>query len=355
MTKVYFKPIESYKNTSQISEAAKDIIKTIQKEEQTLDFSKPIPLKVHFGEDKCTTFISPQNFEGIINYLKNETTQKNKNNPAEIFYTDTNVLYKGRRTTKESHTALAKEHSFTQLPIIIADGEAGEENTDIDISSTGAKHFKKCKIGKTISENSQLIVLAHFKGHMLAGFGGAIKQLSMGCASRPGKLAMHSQSKPIINPLKCKKCMTCTKNCPADACIITTIPHIDGKKCIGCAKCIAVCPYEAIDANWISTLQNEFLEKLAEYAYAAQKGKKIIYLNFIFNITKECDCMDKAQKTIAKDIGIMASTDPVALDKASLEILRKNEKRKVFGGEHVFEYAEKIGFGKTQYELITIN
>lgn len=356
MAKVYFKAVDSYKNTQAVNEAAAALLKKIQTEEQLLDFNKPIPIKVHFGEDKCNTYITPQNFEGLINYLKQETkTPQNSKDSKKIFFTDTNVLYKGRRTTRDSHTALAKEHGFTQLPIIIADGEAGEEFIEVDIKETNSKHFDSCKIGKIISENEQLIVLAHFKGHMLAGFGGAIKQLSMGCASRPGKLAMHSKSKPIINPLKCKKCMTCTKNCPADACIISTIPHIDGKKCIGCAKCIAVCPFDAIDANWISTLQNEFLEKMAEYAYAAQKGKKVVYINFIFNVTKECDCMDKAQKIIAKDIGIMASTDPVALDKASLEILAKSEKRKLFGGEHVFEYSEKIGLGNRKYELINMN
>ncbi|MEI7961610.1 MAG: DUF362 domain-containing protein, partial [archaeon] len=198
-------------------------------------------------------------------------------------------------------------------------------------------------------------VLAHFKGHMLAGFGGAIKQLSMGCAARAGKLAMHSKARPIINPLKCKKCMTCVKHCPTEACIISTIPHIDKKKCIGCAMCIAVCPYDAVGANWINTLPNEFNEKLAEYAYAAQKGKKVIYINFAVNITKECDCFGTPQKTIAADIGVLASTDPVALDKVCLDLLRKKEGKKLFNGDKTLEYAEKIGLGNTNYELIEIN
>ncbi|MCX6803989.1 MAG: DUF362 domain-containing protein [Candidatus Diapherotrites archaeon] len=269
------------------------------------------------------------------------------------FFTDTNVLYKGERTFSETHIKLAKEHGFTQIPIIIADGKAGEENIDVE-NAKNAKHFKTCKIGKIIAESEQIIVLAHFKGHMLTGFAGAIKQLSMGCAARAGKLAMHSHSKPILNPLKCKRCMTCIKNCPAEACIISTIPHIDGKKCIGCAKCIAVCPYDAVSPNWISTLPGEFAEKLAEYAYCAQKGKKIIYVNFILNVTPECDCMNKTQKIIAADIGIMASSDAVALDKASLEMLRAREKKKVFGGEKMLEYAEKIGLGTQKYEMIEL-
>ncbi len=371
MSKVYLKEIDSYKDTVKISQAAKELAKIIQKENKTLDFSKPIPLKVTFGEEKCITFIEPKNFEELINWLKEE---KNKNpekkthkknlttdklnttlkEGEEIFYIETNTVYKGRRTTRSDHVKLAKEHGFTNLPIIIADGEAGEENIEIDISNPPAKHYKKCKIGKSIAEAEQMVVLTHFKGHILPGFGGAIKQLSMGCASRSGKLAMHSNSKPIINPLKCKKCFTCTKHCPTDACIITTIPHIDGKKCIGCAKCLVVCPFEAISPNWLSTMPKEFIEKMAEYALAAQKSKKIIYINFVLNITKECDCMGKAQKPIAKDIGVLASTDPVAIDKASLDLIRKSEGKKMFGGDYVFEYGEKIGLGKKDYELVEI-
>ena len=354
-SKVYFKPIDSYKKTSEINNAAKNLLELIQKEEHILDFSKQIPIKVHFGEEDCDTFIEPKNFEGIINYLKKESKAKNTPSNPNIFYTETNVLYKGKRTTRESHTTLAKEHGFTNLPIIIADGEMGENYVEVDISEIKPKHFKKCKIGKVIVDSPQLILIAHFKGHMMAGFGGALKQLAMGCGARGGKLAMHSNSKPILNPVACKKCFTCSKNCPADACIIDTlVPHIDYNKCIGCAKCIAVCPYNAMKINWVSTLPGKFVEKIAEYAYAAQKNKKVVYINFALNITKECDCMDKKQKPIYKDIGVLASTDPVALDKACFDLLQKAEKKKPFGGDHIFDYTQEISFGNTQYELVIL-
>ncbi|MFA5931435.1 MAG: DUF362 domain-containing protein [archaeon] len=347
MSKVYFKPIDSYLKTGEISKSAGELLKKINEENKMLDFKERVPLKVHFGEAKNITYIESKNFEGIINYLK-----ENKANAA---YIETNVLYRGRRTTRESHLALAKEHGFTQLPIVIADGEMGEAYENVNIQDAKPKHFKECKIGKEIAQAKQLIVLAHFKGHMLAGFGGAIKQLSMGCAARGGKLAMHAQSKPLINPLQCKKCHTCLNNCPTEACIIDTlVPHIDYSLCIGCAKCIAVCPYGAVHVNWASTSPGEFVEKLAEHAYAAQKGKKVIYLNFVFNITKNCDCDGREQQTIAKDIGVLASTDPVALDKACLDLLRKNEKKQMFGGDHVLEHAEKIGLGSQKYELIEV-
>lgn len=347
MTKVYFIPINSYSKTAKISKSAEKLLKKVQEEENALDFSKKVPIKVHFGEENNNTFIEPKNYEGIINYLKE--------NKADCFYAETNVLYKGRRTTKKDHLNIAKEHGFTQIPITIADGEMGEEYAEVDISKNNTKHFKTCKVGKAIADQKQMIVLAHFKGHMLAGFGAAIKQLGMGCAARGGKLAMHAQSKPILNPITCKRCHTCSKNCPADACRIDEIiPHIDYAKCIGCAKCLAVCPFGAMQVNWASTLPTDFYEKLAEYALAAQKGKKIIYINFIFNITKDCDCHGGKQKPIAKDIGILASVDPVAIDRASMDLLRKNEKKKVFGGDHTFDYAEKIGLGSKEYELIEL-
>ncbi len=347
MSKVYFVPIKSYTETQKISESAKKLLEKIQEENNMLDFKKKVLIKVHFGEENNSTFIESKNFLGIIDYLKEKK--------AKAYYTETNVLYRGKRTKKTDHLKIAEEHGFTQLPIIIADGEIGEDYEEVDISNTNAKHFKKCKIGKEIAKQEQLIVLAHFKGHMLAGFGAAIKQLSMGCAARGGKLAMHAQSKPILNPLECKKCHTCVKNCPTDACRIDNlIPHIDYSKCIGCAKCIAVCPFGAIHINWASTLPNEFYEKLVEYAFAAQKGKKVVYINFIFNITKECDCHGQKQKPIAKDIGILACIDPVAIDKASLDLVRKKEGKKLFGGDHTLDYAEKIGLGSKKYELIEL-
>lgn len=346
MSNVYFKKINSYNETENISSSAKELLKKIVKNEK-IKLEKNIPLKVHFGEKGNETFIHPKNFVGIIDYLKSK-----KSKP---FFTDTNVLYKGERTFSNTHKKIAKEHGFNQLPIKIADGDHGEKYKEINISEVNPKHFKKCNIGKTIVDAKQMIVIAHFKGHILAGYGGAIKQLSMGCAARSGKLAMHSNSKPILNSLKCKKCYTCTKHCPKNALILDTIvPRINYDKCIGCAMCIAVCPFKAISPNWVSTMPNNFSEKLVEYAYAAQKGKKIIYFNFLFNITKNCDCDGKKMKPIAKDVGILVGTDPVAVDKASFDLLRKQERKKVFNGDYTLDYAEKIGLGKKEYKLIKL-
>jgi uncharacterized protein len=338
MEKVFFVPITNFSDKNQINSASKKLLERVDP-----GFSGEIPLKVHFGEKGNETFIKEENYKGLIDYLKEKK--------CEPFFTDTNVLYRGERMTRDKHIALAKEHGFVSLPIKIADGDHGEERAFIEINK---KHYKKCKIGKLIADSKQMLVIAHFKGHIMAGFGGAIKQLAMGCASRGGKLDMHANSKPFINPLSCKKCMTCVKNCPTDACIISKIPHIDKKKCVGCATCIAVCPYEAVKINWLAVSHKNFHEKLAEYAFAAQKNKKCTYVNFAFNITPRCDCAGEKMKIIAKDIGILASKDPVALDQACLDLLRKQESKKVFSGDHALEYAEEIGLGSRKYELIEL-
>lgn len=342
MAKVYFKAVDAYAKTDEVSRAGREVLERITAEER-IDLEKRIPLKVHFGEKGNLTFIAPKNYDGIIDFLEEKK--------IDCCFIETNVLYLGERTIKESHIALAREHGFNRLAVIIADGEKGEDFFEIEINK---KHFKSCKIGRLIAEEKQLLVIAHFKGHMLAGFGGAIKQLGMGCAARPGKLDQHSSSRPLLNPLKCKKCGTCVEHCPRNAIELGLVPRINGKKCIGCAVCIAVCPSDAVGVNWMATKPATFREKLAEYAYAAHKDKKNIYVNFALNITKECDCFGEAFKPIAADIGVFASTDPVALDAACLDAVNKREGKRVFSGEDIFDHAEEVGLGKRKYELIVL-
>lgn len=338
MSDVYLKKNENYSNTTEINSAVVELFRKVNP-----GFVGDVAIKVHFGEEGNSTYIHPKNFHSLIGYL-----QIHKCKPV---YIETNVLYKGKRTARDTHIALAKEHGFSDLPIVIADGEIGEEIQEIEINQ---KHFKTCKLGKAYHDYNQIIVMSHFKGHGLSGFGGAIKQLGMGFASRAGKLAMHANSKPIINPINCKKCHLCANSCPVGACDIDAIiPHINTDKCIGCAKCIAICPHHACTINWLSTLPGTFEEKLCEYALAATKQRddvQMVYINFLLNVTDNCDCMSHT-KIVAKDIGILAGTDPVALDKACYDLLNEKEKRKVFGGQKAFEYGEAIGLGKKEYTL----
>ncbi len=344
MSTVYFKAIDSYSKTEEISNAASQLLEYMVKEEN-VSLENFIPLKVHFGEKGNNTYIGAKNFSGIINYLKGKN--------IESAFIETNVLYIGERTTKEKHLMLAVEHGFTQIPVIIADGEHGEDFEEVEINK---KNFDKCKIGKEIANKKQLIVISHFKGHILAGFGGAIKQLAMGCASRGGKLAQHANSIPKISYLKCKSCNACATRCPENAIIVDKKAKIDKAKCIGCASCMPVCTYGAISNSWIGSISKSFKERLAEYAYAAAKDKNHIYITFALNITKNCDCEGHNMKPIVDDVGIFASMDPVAMDKACLDVIDKNNGRTVFKrGRYTLDYAEKIGLGSNQYELVEID
>lgn len=339
MSKVYFiKNSESDYN--QIGKDALELLKKIVSETGH-KFEKEVPIKVHFGEKGNKTFIPAKSYDEIINYLKEKGVS-----PA---YIETNVLYRGSRTTTELHIETAKSHGFTQIPIIIADGDIGTEYNEIEINK---EHFHKCKIGKGYGRYEQFIVMSHFKGHIAAGFGGALKQLAMGFAARGGKLEQHTNISPIIEAEECIACGICMNKCNYSAIDVTDIAVIDDNKCIGCAGCIAVCPKGAISNSWAGS---HFFEKLSEYAYGASKDKEIIYITFVHNITKECDCLGVSMKPIVGNIGILAGKDPVALDTACLDLVQKSSNKKLFEeGRVSLRHGEKIGLGTMQYELIEI-
>lgn len=340
MSKVYF-----IKNSeSDYNQLGKDALELLKKivSETGHQFEKEMPIKVHFGEKGNKTFIPAKCYEEIINYLKEKVISPS--------YIETNVLYRGSRTTTESHIETAISHGFTQIPIIIADGEIGTDYNEIEINK---KHFSKCKIGKEYEKYKQFIVMSHFKGHIVAGFGGAIKQLGMGFAARSGKLEQHTDIAPIIEAENCIACGICMNKCNYGAISVADTAVIDENKCIGCAGCIAVCPKAAISNSWAGA---HFFEKLSEYAYGASKDKDIIYITFVHNITQECDCMGCAMKPIAGNVGILAGKDPVALDTACLDLVQKSSGEKLFeNGRESLRYAEKIGLGTMQYQLIEIH
>lgn len=343
MNKVYFKSIDSYSKTKEISSAAKELLSVLVENEK-ITLNEFIPIKTHFGEKNNITYIKSENYNGVMDYLEEHNIDSS--------FIETNVLYRGQRMTKTNHIKLAHDHGFTRLPIIIADGEHGENFVEVKIDK---KNFKSCKIGREITKYDQMIVLAHFKGHMNAGFGGSIKQLAMGCAARGGKLAQHSNTIPIVKGEDCIACGICEEKCPVGAISIDEVAAIDPNICIGCASCIAVCPQSAIINKWSTVNMETFLERMAEYAYAAAKEQHNIYINFVFNITKDCDCFGGHMDIIAKDVGVLASTDPVALDKASHDLLDKVNGRTVLqNGRYILEYAEEIGLGSREYKLVVV-
>ncbi len=341
MSKVYYKAVKDYSLTKEISDSGKELLERLIKDEN-IKLEKTVPVKVHFGEKGNTTYIHPANFEGILGSLKKRGVSS--------FYVETNAVYSGHRMDQKSHAALAKEHGFTQLPIKIADGDHGDEYEEVRIDQ---KHFKTAKIGRKFTRHKQVLVISHFKGHGIAGYGGALKQLGMGFAARGGKLAMHVDAKPFIIPFRCKKCHACVSKCPVNAINVDRfLPAIDHSKCIGCASCIALCRHKAIFVNFLKVnMAGRFREKLAEYAYAAHHGKRNIYITYAFNLTKGCDCIGQKMVPVARDLGIFASADPVAIDACCLDMADKAEGRKVFKGREILAYAEKISIGSAKYEL----
>lgn len=294
---VYFTPTN---HQSDFSQAAKKLLRIVI-EKNKIKLEKSIPLKVHFGEPGNLTFIKPNNFQGIIDFLHEKK--------IKTYYIETNTA-SGPRSNKKNHEKVAHEHGFTQIPVVIADGDKGFDHTLVPIKN--GKHFKECKIATKLAEQKQIIVMNHFKGHILSGFGGAIKMLALGFASGRGKTEMHSKVK------------------------IAEDKQISW-------------------LNWFNLYhQKEFIERQSEYALAAVQNKQMIYLTFAVDIVKNCDCDGHEMKPIYKDLGIFASIDPVAIDKACYDMLEKRERKKPFSGEAIFQYAEKLGLGSAQYSLITI-
>ncbi|MCH4886124.1 DUF362 domain-containing protein [Acidaminobacter sp. JC074] len=339
MSKVYFKRYEGHDN-SVLSAIAKEMLEQLV-EKDGHELMKNVPIKVHFGEKGNKTFVPAACYDGIIDYLEE--------NQRETSFIETNVLYRGQRTTKENHINVAKDHGFTRVPIIIADGEMGEAVHEVEINK---EYFDKVKIGAAFKDYEQIIVMSHFKGHGLAGFGGALKQLAMGFASRSGKMAQHSRMVPTVNSKKCISCGVCVNKCDVDAITIDEFAEISADKCIGCAGCIAVCPVGAIKNDWGAS---NFREKITEYAYGAQLNKKHLYITFMINITKDCDCVGEEMHPIAKNFGVLASVDPVALDTACINLLQEEEHVDLFNtGRESLVHAGHIHFGSDKYELIEL-
>jgi len=340
MSNVYFKRFIGDSTPETVQSMSRQLLEHMVNAEK-IELEKEIPLKVHFGEQGNVTYIKAENYDGVIDFLQERKITSS--------FIETTALYGGQRYRRDLHLQTAAGHGFTRLPVIIADGDHGQNFDEIEISQ---KHYARCKIARGLSGCKQLIVLAHFKGHGLSGFGGAIKQLSMGCAAKGGKLEMHLGVRPRIKPGKCTQCGLCRKACAENAIVAGEKWRIDTERCIGCGGCVAVCPERAVTVLSLRGIMNaafgnRFNEKLAEYAYAAQKGKRNIYLNFLMNITRGCDCVGKKMSVILDDIGILASTDPVAIDKASWDLARKAGKK--FGGHSTFAYAKKIGLGSADY------
>ncbi|WP_428566298.1 MAG: DUF362 domain-containing protein [Solidesulfovibrio sp. DCME] len=325
-------------------------------------------IKVHFGERGCDTHISPGHARTVAELIRARG--------GKPFVTDTNTLYSGSRHNAVDHLATAVEHGFDYAvlgaPVVIADGLDSSNVIEVEIAG---KHFTKVKIAGDIVRADGLVVLSHFKGHELAGFGGAVKNLAMGCAPRAGKQDQHCV-RFAVDLKKCIGCGQCVAVCPVGAAALHGKKAIiDKTLCIGCGECLTVCPKKAMHIDWHTEIV-PFMERLVEYALGAVTGKagKTAFFNFLTNVTPDCDCVPWSDAPIVPDIGFLASTDPVALDRACLDLVNeqaacpdcKLEHGLASGedkftalwkwtrGDVTFVHGQAVGLGTPHYELVRI-
>lgn len=339
---------------------------------EQIDFKdKFTAIKIHFGEPGNLAYIRANYAAKLVQFLLDKQ--------AKPFLTDSNTLYLGRRSNAIDHIKSAYENGFNPLavpcPVIIADGLKAIDYREIPVDLT---HSKTAKIGAAIADADIILSVNHFKGHEQTGFGGALKNIGMGSASRQGKLELHSTSKPKIDVASCTSCGQCVKYCAYKAIRLNKNKkaEIDYEKCTGCGQCVAVCQFDSAQPVWDSST-DIMNYKIAEYTYATLKGKPHFHINFIMDVSPDCDCWACNDAAIVPNIGMAASLDPVALDKASADLVTRSAANmntvlnvKKYGElqdadkfkmihpntdwKEGLRYAETIGLGSMNYELITV-
>jgi uncharacterized protein len=328
-----------------------------------------VAIKLHFGEKGGHAYIRPTFVRRVVDRLKGLG--------ARPFLTDSCTLYPGERKEAVSALACAIENGFAYAvagaPLIMCDGLRGHGARRIAIDG---EILLTVDIAEGILEADALVVLSHFKCHELTGFGGAIKNLGMGCSSRTGKLEQHSTVAPEVAEEFCTACADCLKACVHDAIrFIEGKARIDAERCVGCGRCVSECEQIAIKIQW-----NEeaplVMKKMAEYAKGALYGKdgKTLFINFITQVSPACDCYGHTDAPIVADLGIVVSTDPVAVDQACADLVNQAQGLPdtalisgqepggdKFRGVHpqidweiTLQHGERIGLGSRSYELVRL-
>jgi len=342
---------------------------------ENIDFDKKfVAIKIHFGEPGNLAFLRP-NFAKTVA----DTVKALGGIP---FLTDCNTLYVGRRNQGLAHLDAAAENGYFPLSTgcqnIIADGIRGLD--EIDVPVNGGMYCTVAHIGRAIMDADIIISLNHFKGHEGMGFGGAIKNVGMGSGSRAGKMAMHTDGKPVINTDDCIGCRICARFCALSAIEFSgKKASINEEKCVGCGHCIGSCSKNAISNNWNSASE-ALCCKTAEYAKAVLDGRPNFHINIVNQVSPFCDCYGENDAAIIPDIGIFASFDPVALDMACIDAVNaapvlpdtilsettRSHKDHSGNPDHLTDihpstdwrvqisHAEKIGLGSSAYELVTM-
>lgn len=334
-----------------------------------------VAIKIHFGELGNVSYLRPNYARAVVDVVRELG--------GKPYLTDCNTLYPGSRKNALEHLYCAWENGFTPLtvgcPILIGDGLKGTD--DIEVPVQGGEYVKKAKIGRAVMDADVIISLTHFKGHEATGFGGALKNLGMGCGSRAGKKEQHNNGKAYVQQELCRGCRRCMRECANDGLVFDAEKrkmHVDKEHCVGCGRCVGACNFDAIDFE--DPNSNQMLNyRIAEYAKAVVDGRPQFHISMVMDISPNCDCHEENDAPILPDVGMFASFDPLALDQACVDACMKCEPLPNSQlGEHLrdphFEdhhdhftnstpesewqsclsHAEKIGLGTRAYELIKL-
>ncbi len=339
----------------------------------TIDFEDQyVAIKMHFGEPGNLAFLRPNYAKAVADVVKELG--------GKPFLTDCNTLYVGGRKNALDHIDSAYGNGFvpyaTGCHVLIADGLKGSDEVHVPVE--GGEYVKEAKIGRAVMDADIFISLSHFKGHEMTGFGGALKNIGMGCGSRAGKMEMHSEGKPYVEQEQCIGCGRCIRICAHGAPSVTDKKAtIDWNKCVGCGRCIAVCPKDAIQPGTYEA--NDILNcKIAEYSKAVCQDRPHFHISLVMDVSPNCDCHAENDAAIVPDVGMFASFDPVALDVACADAVNaqpsieqsvlgdavahhEHDHRDHFGKvapetnwKSCIAHAVKIGLGSDQYELIQV-
>ena len=370
--KVYFTDLRA-KSGDNLLQKLERLIRTAGID--TIDFEKKIvAIKLHFGEPGNLSFLRPNYAKVVADVVKSLG--------GLPFLTDCNTLYVGRRKNALEHMDAAYENGFspfsTGCQIVIGDGLKGTD--DVEVPVEGGVYVKKAKIGRAVMDADVFISLSHFKGHEATGFGGALKNIGMGCGSRAGKMEQHNAGKPEVKPRKCVGCRQCAKQCGQDAISYgeDRKAFIDHGKCVGCGRCLGACNFDAI-VNRNACANDELNAKIAEYSKAVLAGRPHFHISLVVDVSPFCDCHAENDLPILPDVGMFASFDPVALDQACADAcmeqqpipgsrLDENMHAHDFCDHHdhftnnfpetnwksCLEHAEAISVGTRSYELLHV-
>ena len=336
---------------------------------------KFVAVKMHFGELGNLSFLRPNYARAVVDVVKEFG--------GVPFLTDCNTLYPGSRKNAIEHLYCAWENGFTPMtvgcPIIIGDGLKGTD--DIEVPVEGGEYIDKAQIGRAVMDADIFISLSHFKGHETTGFGGAIKNIGMGCGSRAGKKAQHMNGQPEIDHELCRGCRACLRECANDGLSFdesTRKMSINTQNCVGCGRCIGACNFDAIAfANYAAT--KDLNCRMAEYTKAVIQNRPNFHVSLIVDVSPNCDCHAENDAPILPNIGMFASFDPLALDQACVDACLKAtplpnsqlaeamEKEDFCDHHDHFEnttpnseyktclaHAEKIGLGTRDYEIVVV-